>query len=240
MHTSLQELLAVRNTAAAPRYDIYAAIHKGARLLLGDTLAQAGRVRADDPLALQALVARVEHLADFCTGHLEHENAFIHPALEQAQPGTSQRIAAEHVEHERDIESLRAHARALAGCAPADRAAAVRALYLALGLFAAHNLVHMHIEETEHNAVLWAHYDDAEIAAMEGRIIAHLSPPAMMDSMRWMIPALAPADRLAMLGDMRASAPPQAFDAVMALAREVLDADGWAALSRGLNPGSDQ
>lgn len=240
MHTSLQELLAVRNTADTSRHDIYAGIHRGVRLLLGDTLAQAGRVRADDPAALQALVARVEHLADFCTGHLEHENEFIHPALEQAQPGTSQRIAAEHVEHERDIESLRGHARALADCAPADRAAAVRALYLALSLFAAHNLVHMHLEETEHNAVLWAHFDDAQIAAIHDQIIAHLSPPQMMDSMRWMIPALPPADRLAMLGDMRASALPPAFDAVLALAREVLDADDWAALSRGLNAGSGQ
>jgi hypothetical protein len=234
MHTSLQEFLAVSAKATTPRFDIYAGIHKGVRLLLGDILARAGRVPSDDPAALRDLARSVEHLAGICSAHLEHENAFIHPALEQAQPGTSRRIAAEHVDHERDIETLRRQARALVDSAPSDRAAACRALYLALGLFAAHNLAHMHLEETEHNAVLWAHYSDGEIAAIQAQLIAHLSPAQMFDAMRWMIPAIAPAERLGLLGEMRANAPAPVFDAVLSLAREVLDDGGWAALARGL------
>jgi len=86
MHTCLQEVLAVSDTVAAPRFDIYAGIHKGVRLLLGDVLARAGRVRADDPGALQDLAGQVERVADFCANHLAHENAFVHRALEQAGP----------------------------------------------------------------------------------------------------------------------------------------------------------
>ncbi|MDR7272847.1 iron-sulfur cluster repair protein YtfE (RIC family) [Pelomonas saccharophila] len=176
MHTSLQEILAVRGTATAPRFDIYAGIHKGARLMLVDLVSSAGRVDPHDPASVRQLVDKVEAAADFCVSHLEHENAFVHPALERAQPGTSQRIATEHVEHERDIEALRTHARALPGCAPEDRPAACHALYHAVSLFAAHNLAHMHLEETEHNAVLWAHLDDAGILAIHGRLLASLTP----------------------------------------------------------------
>lgn len=234
MHTSLTELLALHQATRTPRYDLYAHIHKGVRLLLGDTLTRAGRVDADDPGAVVELVAQVERLADFCAAHLEHENAFVHPALERAAGGSSLRIAAEHVEHAHDIDALRAQARALVACEPGRRAAACHALYHALSLFTAHNLAHMLIEETEHNAVLWAHYDDAQIAAIEARIVAHLSPAVSMEAMRWMIPALAPSERLALLRGMQAQAPAPAFEAVLALARELLGDTDWAALARGL------
>lgn len=235
MHTSVQEFLALRQAATGPRHDIYALIHKGIRLMLGDILARAGRVSPDDPGAVADLVRRVDDVAALCEAHLAHEDTFIHPALEQARPGTSARIAAEHGEHARDLHTLRAHARTLRDGDPAQRAEACHALYHALSLFAAHNLVHMHIEETQHNAVLWAHFGDDEIAAIEGRLIAHLSPPELMSALRWMIPAISAAERLAMLGGMRANAPAPAFDAVLALAREVLDDDAWAALARGLS-----
>jgi Hemerythrin HHE cation binding domain len=236
MHTSLQEILAVRGTAdkgAAPRFDIYAGIHKGLRLMLADLITSAGRVDPGDAASVQRLVDEVEAAADFCVAHLEHENACVHPALERAQPGTSQRIATEHVAHERDIEALRAHARALPGCAAEDRPAACRALYHALSLFTAHNLAHMHLEETEHNAVLWAHLDDAGILAIHDQILARLSPAEMTMSLRWMLPAVAPAERLALLGGMR-DAPAPVFGAALALARERLNDDDWGALARGL------
>lgn len=234
MHTSLQELFAVRQTAQAGRFDLYAGIHKGVRLMIGDLLAEAGRVDPDDTVAVQALAAHVAGFATFCAEHLEHENRFIHPALERAEGGASQRIAAEHAEHERDIETLRTQAGALATCAPAGRAGLCQALYHALSLFAAHNLVHMYIEETEHNAVLWAHYSDAEILALEHQILASLSPQQSMEVLHWMIPAVSPAERLVLLQGVRASAPPQAFDAVLGLARDRLEAADWARLAAAL------
>lgn len=233
MHTSLQEILAVRGTATAPRFDLYASIHKGVRLMLADLLTSAGRVDPHGAASVQQLADKVEAAADFCLSHLEHENAFVHPALERAQPGTSQRIATEHVEHERDIEALRSHARALPGCAPGDRPAACHALYHAISLFVAHNLAHMHLEETEHNAVLWAHLDDAGIHAVHGQILAALSPAEMTASLRWMLPALAPAERLGLMGGLR-QAPAPVFGAALALAREHLNDDDWGALTRGL------
>lgn len=234
MHISLQEILAVRGTATAPRVDIYAGIHKGVRLMLADLITAAGRVDPADPASVAQLLAKVETAADFCLAHLEHEDAFVHPVLERLQPGTSQRIATEHLAHERDVEALRAHARSLADCPEAQRPAACHALYQAISLFAAHNLAHMHLEETEHNAVLWAHLDDAGIHAIHAQILANLTPAEMMASLGWMLPALAPAERAGLLAGMRAEAPPALFDTVLALARRRLNDDDWAALARAL------
>lgn len=83
MHTSLQELLAVRSTATAARFDIYAGIHKGVRLMLTDLITSAGSVDAQDDASVQRLVDKVEAAADFCLSHLKHENEFLHTALEQ-------------------------------------------------------------------------------------------------------------------------------------------------------------
>lgn len=234
MHTNLLEILALSQAERTPRFDIYAFIHKGIRLMLTDLLVAAGRVDVDDPDALARFIAQVEHTADFCDTHLRHEDDFVHPAIDRAEPGAAGRIAAEHLDHARDIDALRTHARALAQCPPAQRRSACHVLYHAVSLFTAHNLAHMHIEETAHNAVLWAHYDDAQIMAVHDELLAHLSPAEKMTSMRWMIPALSPAERVLLLAELRAQAPAPAFDAAMAQARQTLDPLAWSRLTADL------
>lgn len=234
MHTSLQEVLAVRDAGASPRFDIYAGIHKGLRLMLSDALARAGRVDPASPSQRRELAETVEQLADLCESHLSHENAFIHPAIERVQAAGSRRIAAEHVDHQQDIAALREHARQLRDVPADQRDAACRSLYQALALFMAHNMAHMHIEETEHNALLWAHYSDAEIIAIQGQLVAHLEPAEKMAALRWMLPGMAPTERRMLLAGLRADAPPQAFEAILALARQVLAPEDWLALAQGL------
>lgn len=47
-----------------------------------------------------------------------------------------------------------------------------------LALFVADDVQHMHVEETAHDAVLWAHYSDDELMAIEQAIVASIPPPA--------------------------------------------------------------
>jgi hypothetical protein len=51
---------------------------------------------------------------------------------------------------------------------------------------------HMEVEESRHNERLWAHYSDAELEALHGRLVAHVTPQAMAEVLRWMLPALSP------------------------------------------------
>lgn len=219
----------------AARLNLYEGIHKALRLMLSDTLTRVGHTDPTDAAQVRESLNRVHALVKMFAGHIEHENRFMHPALERAQPGTSARIAAEHGAHEDHLEGLSDLALVADLCPPSDRAVAWNRLYHALALFMADNLEHMHYEETEHNAVLWAHYTDAELMALHDELVASIAPDEMMEVMFWMLPALNATERALMLGDMRQKAPAPAFKAVMDLARARLSANDWAALTRELH-----
>jgi hypothetical protein len=220
--------------AAAPRVDMYAGIHKALRALMADTLLAVGRMDSEDALERAQVTQRVLELLDFCRSHLRHENDFIHPALEARAPGASGKIAHEHEEHLQAIVALADQATALLQCEPAARPAAALALYRALSLFIAHNFEHMHVEETAHNAVLWARYTDAELIGIHNALVASIPPDEMMYVLRWMVPFMNPAERAAMLGDMRDHAPAPAFAAALDVVRPHLGEREWAKLGRDL------
>jgi hypothetical protein len=215
---------------ASTRYDIYALIHKGLRAFMSHTLVRVGRLDALDADDVNEVTDEVRALLAICRSHLQHENDVVHPAIESRAPGRTARIADEHVHHEAAIDALLALLPGL----PGDPAAAAR-LYRALAAFVAESLEHMQVEETEHNAVLWATHRDDEILALEHRIVASLTPEESQLTMRWMLPHLTPAERSAMLGGMKAMAPAEAFDGVIAAIRPLLGGRDWAKLAGALD-----
>ncbi|MFT3778834.1 MAG: hemerythrin domain-containing protein [Ottowia sp.] len=220
----------------APRLDLYAQIHKALRAQMMDTLHVAGRVDVRNPADLHDTCERVLALADVCTGHIAHENDFVHPALEAHRPGTSAEIASEHARHLDAIAIVRDTVAALRTASPGARDAAALTLYRTLALFIAENFVHMHAEETEHNRVLWAFYSDEELLALHGRIAAAIPPHEHLDTMRWMIPAMTPAERAQVLCGLRAEAPAPMFNAVLDAVLPHLRTDDKAKLMRALAP----
>lgn len=220
--------------AGAGRFDIYAGIHKALRLMMSRTLT---RVGATDPTAADEVAGaldQVGRLLDLCELHLKDENEFIHPALERARPGSAARIEAEHQHHVEAIADLRDLAGLVANRRDAARAAALGRLYRALALYVADNFHHMQVEETAHNAVLWAAYGDAELMAIEQAIVASIPPVAMAEALHWFIPALHAGERAAMLDGMRQGMPPEPFANVLEIARAALDTDQHARLLRAL------
>lgn len=216
------------------RVDLYSGIHKALRALMADTLLAVGRMDSTDDLDLAQATQRVVELLDFCRSHLRHENEFVHAAIEARAPGASAAIAHEHDEHERHIVSLGQAVETLRGCPADQRSAGALGLYRSLALFIAENFQHMHVEETAHNAVLWARYTDAELVAINQALIASIPPQEMMFAIRWLVPFMNPAERTVMLADMQANAPAPAFAAALDVVRPHLDAREWAKLARSL------
>ena len=212
-----------------PRYDIYAFIHKGLRAFMAHTLVRVGRLDAHDPAEVTEVSAEVQGLLDICRAHLRHENDVVHAAMEARAPGSTERIAHEHVQHLATIDALQR----LLSAVPGD-AAAAQALYRALSAFVAENFEHMQVEEGAHNAVLWATHSDEEIQALEHRIVSSLGPEESRLGMRWMLPHMTPAERAAMLAGMRQAAPAEAFDGVLSLIRPLLGGRDWRKLSVAL------
>ena len=235
MNIDTNEIREVAAAAAAPRIDLYGPIHKAIRACMADTLLAVGRMDVADDLEFAQVTQRVLELLDFCSSHLHHENTIVHPAMEARRPGAAARIAGEHVEHEAHIAALSAAVAALRREPAAGRAAAAALLYRRLAAFVAENFLHMNVEETEHNAVLWAGYSDEELAQVHDRILAAVPPPVMMMALRWMVPFMNPAERAGMLGGMREHAPAPAFQAALDTVRPHLTAREWDKLSASLD-----
>lgn len=226
-----------RRASPAPRYDLYRNIHGGLRLCMGDALAAVGRMDADDPADVAAVILQLNELLMLFRGHLEKENEFVHPALEARRPGSTSRIAHDHAEHLSAFTRLAADLQALREASTPRRRAAARALHCDLAAFVADNLVHMAAEETDHNAVLWSTHTDAELVALEQAIVASIAPPLRTACMRWIVPAIPHADRVSLLSALRESAPTEAFDATLAMLMPHLSQRDWAKLMAALRSG---
>lgn len=205
------------------RYNIYEVIHKALRARLSRTLIAIGQIDADDDACVREVVGDVRTTLAIMHGHLESENAFVHAAMEARAPGSTRRIAEEHVHHEDDIRLIDDACAALLDAAPAERAARANRLYVLFDVFLQENLVHMRYEEDHHNAVLWASYTDEEILGIEHAIVAAIPPEKKALLLHSMVPSVPTRERALLLGGLRASVPPEVFAGMYASVLPLLD-----------------
>ena len=198
------------------RHNIYYMIHKALRLRLAHTLQVLGSTDWNDPLASQLAQADLQQTLDLCCSHLQHENQFIHPALENHYPGTSRQAGHDHEEHHASIADLRELAHLLADSSQQQRLACANSLYQQFALFVGENLCHMHLEETAHNAVLWHAFSDAQIEQIERALVASIPQAEKMAVMLWMLRAATPAECQQLLQGLQAEVPPEAFPHIKA------------------------
>ena len=225
---------ASRHAPRAPRRDIYALIHKALRLAMSDVLGRVGRLDAEDDVDVRATTTAVRELVALCRMHLDREEKFVQPALEAAVLGGAGRTAREHDDHLRAFDRIEVGLRALERAAGTGRVAAAARLYRDLALFVAENFVHMHGEEVDNNALLWATCSDDEIAAIERRIVGSIAPEQMLGVLRWMAPAMTPVERGTFFAGLRTKLPPPAFAGVMADVLAALDPEAKRKLLQAL------
>lgn len=226
----LRSVLPVRS----PRHDLYVGIHKGLRAFMCETLRRVGSMDPDDDAELAETLDAVSLLLDFCRSHIEHEDAVIHPALEAHRAGAAQQAEEEHADHRNSLAIISAQVAQLRDSHGAARARAALRLYRLLAILVGENFLHMHMEETDHNESLWAACSDAELVALEQRIHALIAPAEMALALRWMIPAMTPAERLAVMRPLGEAVPQGVFETLLADLRPHLDARALAKLESGL------
>lgn len=223
-----------REAGTSVRYNIYRSIHKGLRGFMSDTLLRVGRMDVNDDCERSQAIEQLRGLLAMCTGHLEHENTFVHPAVELAQAGGAEQTATDHVGHVLAIRALEQQIAQFDAAAPAQRAVLAAELYIDLSSFVAENFEHMAVEETHNHTLLAQRFSDDELRAIEHRIVASMTPDESLAGLRWMLPHINAVERAAMLGGMKLGAPPEVFGSVMALAREVLTQRDFYKLERAL------
>jgi hypothetical protein len=217
------------------RYDIYGCIHKGLRKAQLEMLLRIGRADFGDAETTSAIIADMRLIMMLGASHLTHENDHIHRAMERKVPDSSHRLEDQHDSHERTFLELEELLKKIEAAPATQRKPLGRRLYLGFSTFIAHDLEHMHEEETIANPLLQQLFSDAELEAIEMEIIKTLTPEKAIAYMRLMIPASNPDERAGLLAGMKATAPAEAFDAVIELAaRPTLSAAEFADLARRL------
>lgn len=78
--------------------------------------------------------------------------------------------------------------------------------------------------------MLWQCYTDAELAGVHDALVASIPPHEMMVVARWMVPYMSPAERTAMLSDMKQHAPAPVLAAVLAQVQPHLTQPEWTKL----------
>jgi hypothetical protein len=194
---------------------MYAFIHKGLRAEMSRCLQSLSSVDARDDAELQPVLEAVSTLLHICRGHVEHENTYVHTAMERRRPGSTRPVALEHVEHVTEIEALECELQRIRLLPSLRRADPLQQFYRRFAHFMAENFVHMAKEETEHNAVLWACYSDDEIRTIEHELVSSIAPEQMGVCLSYMVPAMTPAERATFLGGMRDNMPTEVFAGII-------------------------
>lgn len=198
-----------------PRYDMYAFVHKGLRSEMSRCLIQLSSVDAQDEAELQPALQAVAVLLKICRGHIDHENTYVHIAMERRRPGSTRPLAHEHMQHIAEIDALQQELQRIRLLPSLRRADPLQQFYRSFAHFVAENFVHMAREETEHNAILWDCYSDDELRAIEHELISHIEPDMLAVFLSYMVPAMTPAERALFLGGMRENVPAEAFDGLI-------------------------
>jgi hypothetical protein len=223
--------MAANDAAAAPkRHEIYHAVHKGLRAAMSDALVRLGRVDLDSVAHRAETLAAIADLLQLCREHLEHENNFLHTAMEKAVPGSSCACADDHVHHVKAIAGLKTRLDDAATADALSRERAFKVLYRLLASFVAENFAHMEIEESANTELLWQHYSDADLLAIEHQIHAHIKPERMMTWLRWILPNVTRQQRAVMMRGMQAGMPPELFGGVLDMVKPHLSELERAAL----------
>jgi hypothetical protein len=217
--------------------DLYRDIHKGIRAELFALTNGAGSVDPADPVGHLALAAHVKAVHRVLESHAHHEDAWIDQPLAATAPDLAARINTDHEVLEARFAAVAELAVDMVDGPSLERRRLLQLLHLQLSGFTSAYLQHLLVEEHVVMPTLAAALTPEEVIAIHVGIVSSIPPEEMTTSLAFMLPAMNADDRADLLGGMRHSAPAEAFEGVIGLARSVLEAGEYAATAARLGLG---
>ncbi len=178
------------------RIDFYTKVHKGLRAGLFALSQRAASADYTDAEALGALATELRTLLARLTGHAHHEERFVHPLLETKLG--SKPFDEEHQALDREQGALAGLIAETMAAPVEERAARGLAFYRALNVFICRYLEHLDREEAA-MPLLWQRCTHEELAQVMARFGASRTLEEMLADLRWMLPALSPAEQRELL-----------------------------------------
>jgi hypothetical protein len=216
-----------------PRPDLYKTPHRTLRYMLANLLVELGRTSFDDPAEVEKVTGELAAVLAACDAHIAHEDEHVRPLLLERAPSTVGKLDGEHTDHTRHVEELRALAASLRDARTSEMKNDVGwTLYLHYSVFVADTLAHAAYEERVVQPLIERFVSAAELEELHRAIVASIPPREMLQFASSMIPAADRTTRAAFVAQMRSSAPPEAYAALMSNLRGVLDARDLADLEQ--------
>jgi hypothetical protein len=217
------------------RYNIFNQIHKALRALLYDTAHTLQQTDFTNTQEAAEALKKVQQVIAVFDKHAYHEDNDVLPAIEKFDAGITASFEQEHQENlalGQKINGLM-DACNLAGT-PVKKMEAGLALHHAFVEFMVFNLNHMAKEERILNPVLWKHYDDTQIIAINTSVVAKIPQADLEFTSFWMIKSLNNQEIITWLKQVRADASEPAFRGLYALAGMILPAGRWHLVQQSL------
>jgi hypothetical protein len=211
--------------------------HKGIRNMFSQFLVAAGNTDYPNKEKVKTLYDAGVFFFKMLAAHSVDENTVVLRELEKKIPGSSAHDMAEHEEIETEQAKLEKMLEEIYNKSQAgeDESALGFKFYFELSRFQRLYFMHMIGEETETQDMLWKHFTDEDLVAMRTEIIANMKPGFFLEWCNFLIPALTPQERTLILGGIKANAPADSFEKIMAVAKKCLHAEDYNAIVNKLN-----
>ncbi|HVZ57699.1 MAG TPA: hypothetical protein VG870_13660 [Chitinophagaceae bacterium] len=220
------------------RFNIFNQIHKALRALLYDTALTLQQTSFEQEAQAALALEKVRDVAEHFDKHAEHEDHFILPAILQYEPSVADAFEKEHVEDHALGHKLRGMLVAFDHAVTAEeKIQAGRDITTAFIHFMTFNLEHMAKEEVVLNGLLWRYYSDADLLALNQRIVQSIPPQEANRVQPWMMRGLNNTEIIQWLRAVERAAPEFVFNALFAVAEQELPAHRFRQIMEGYTDG---
>ncbi|NLE22297.1 MAG: hypothetical protein GX624_05915 [Actinobacteria bacterium] len=212
------------------RPDLFTAIHKAIRAMVYDA---GGRLQTADFADDRAATTTTADLIPVLSLLREHHHTEEEIVFPQVRPFDETLIDGLEAQHE-TIETLLTIAgdavSATETAEPASRPDAGAELNKRFNELAAFYLEHLAHEEQTIVPVMWEHFTDEGLAAIQKAIMASAKPQLVLDWLGWMFRGLNRQELVSMLSDAKASLPEPALEGIRDLGAANLEPERWAVI----------
>jgi hypothetical protein len=211
-----------------PRFDTLTPIHKALRAIVYEVGGDLQTTDFADELEAAGAAADLELALRLMREHHTTEEVYFYPKL---QPLEEQLVAVMLEQHE-DVEELldvaddaRRRVRAADAEGRIKAGADVNSRFNELVAF---YFEHLAQEEAKVLPATWRHFDDSELMAIQGKIIADMDPDVLFQWLGWMFKGLNREELVGMLRGAKVGMPPEALEAVRGLGAATMEPAAWA------------
>lgn len=221
------------------RFNIFNQVHKALRAMLYDTSLTIQQTYFADAEEAEAALEKVRTTVDIFDEHAAHEDHFVLPAIQQYEPSVVDAFEQEHEKDHALSERLRGlltvYNHAIKTEIKIETGQAINHAFIEFMIF---NLEHMAKEETVLNKILWRYYSDAEIMAINQRIVASIPSEEMGVTSAWMMRGMSNTEISGWLKEVEKNAPEPVFTQLFSIAEKELPDDRFRKVLENLTEGT--